>query len=147
VETFQRVIDKATKMCGTQAELAERLGVVQQAVSAARNGRKPLPKAKLEALASLVQMEAAELWELQELANMPRRNPFKHALSSALAFFFVVNLSTTPSRANALGIGANGQFPLTGQITHCRYCRRCALTIAEIVRSIFGRAWPMNWNA
>jgi hypothetical protein len=120
MHTFQQVIDKAAEKCGGQNALARELDIAPSWLSAARNNKQVLPKAKLVALAELIEMEAADLWELQELANLPRRNPFRHALSTALAFFFVVNLSTAPKAANALEIDPNGHFPMTGQTTHCR---------------------------
>ncbi|WP_165794454.1 helix-turn-helix domain-containing protein [Kinneretia aquatilis] len=147
METFGRVIDNAAEKCGGQNALARELDIASGWISLAKQGKKPLPKAKLEALATLVQMEAAELWELQELANMPRRNPFKHGLSSIFALFFVVNLSTTPSPANAAGIGDNGQFPLTGQTTHCRLWLRRGLTKLRLIASGILRPQPIGNHA
>ena len=60
----------------SQAALARHLKVPRQHVSEARTGGRTIPTDRLPALGQLVHMTPAELWTLQEVANMPRRNPF-----------------------------------------------------------------------
>jgi hypothetical protein len=118
--TFQGVIDSAAAMCGSQKALAEHLGMPPTHLSNARSGLRPIPKEKLAVLACLVDMDPARLWELQEVANLPRRNPFLQAASAVLSAFLCVILSVAGNDANAIAIGANSEA--AGRIgnTHCR---------------------------
>lgn len=101
MQTFQGVIDKAAKLCGSQKELAERLGVTPQAVTHAKNCRQPLKAEALAILGEITGTDPARLWELQELANMPRRNPFIRAASAVLGAFLCVVLSVGENDARA----------------------------------------------
>ena len=74
--TWQIAVDRAVRLCGSQAALARHLKVPRQHVSEARTGGRTIPTDRLPALGELVRMTPAELWTLQEIANMPRRNPF-----------------------------------------------------------------------
>ncbi|OWQ48675.1 hypothetical protein CDL60_01870 [Roseateles noduli] len=74
--TWQVAVDRAVRLCGSQAALARHLKVPRQHVSEARTGGRTIPTDRLPALGELVHMTPAELWTLQEIANMPRRNPF-----------------------------------------------------------------------
>jgi len=116
MHTFQEAIDKASKICGSQKQLAERLGLAPQSITDAKAGRRPLPKEKLAVLACLVDMDPAQLWELQEVANLPRRNPFLQAASAVLSAFLCVVLSVAGNDANALAIGANSKTQLNAAI-------------------------------
>jgi hypothetical protein len=110
MDTFGRVIDNAAEKCGGQNALARELNITSGWLSEAKHGKKTLPKEKLTVLAALIDADPAFLWELQELANLPRRNPFKQALSATLAFFFAVNLSLGQNEANAAGIDHPSQI-------------------------------------
>ena len=77
--TWQGAVDRAVRLCGSQAALARHLKVPRQHVSEARTGGRTIPTDRLPALGQLVHMTPAELWTLQEIANMPRRNPFSRA--------------------------------------------------------------------
>lgn len=107
MNTFKQVIDKAADLCGSQTELARRLSVSKAALSMARHGKQPLAADKLAALAALIDADPAALWELQELANMPRRNPFLRVAEAVAAAFVCVVLSVAPNDANAVAIGPN----------------------------------------
>lgn len=87
------LIDEASKMCGSQSALALRLGVNKAIVSLSKRGEGRLTDEHLARLGELLGRDPAELWDLQELANMPRRNPFAKGLTAGLAAFFLVNLS------------------------------------------------------
>jgi hypothetical protein len=90
---WETLLDEAAQMCGSQAALALRLDVNPAIVSLSKQGKGRLTEGHLGRLAELLECDASELWELQEVANMPRRNPFKKQLSQALGAFFLVNLS------------------------------------------------------
>ncbi|WIT11120.1 hypothetical protein PFX98_19775 [Paucibacter sediminis] len=109
MQTFQGVIDDAAKICGSQKALAQHLGISPNSITDAKAGRRPLPKEKLAVLACLVDMDPAQLWELQEVANLPRRNPFLQAASAVLSAFLCVVLSVAGNDANAVAIGANAK--------------------------------------
>ncbi|MDH0863833.1 YdaS family helix-turn-helix protein [Mitsuaria sp. GD03876] len=74
--TWRGAVDRAVGICGSQAALARHLRVPRQHVSEARSGGRTIPTDRLPALAQLIDVEPARLWELQEIANIPRRNPF-----------------------------------------------------------------------
>ncbi|OWQ90785.1 hypothetical protein CDN99_11465 [Roseateles aquatilis] len=76
MHSWQEAIDKAVAACGGQAALARHLGMPRQHVSSARVGQRPIPKDRLPEMATLIDEDPARLWELQEIANLPRRNPF-----------------------------------------------------------------------
>lgn len=90
---FVWTIDKAAEICGGQNALARRIGADASLLAGSKLGKRRLNEAQLAALAELVEASPAELWELQELAQMPRRNPFGKSFSTGLAAFFLVNLS------------------------------------------------------
>ena len=83
MQSWQTLIDEAARMCGSQNELARRLGCSSTNMSKARLGKQPLSSEELAQLAELLHRDAAELWEAQELANMPRRNPFRRSAATA----------------------------------------------------------------
>jgi hypothetical protein len=93
VNQWETLLDRAAEMCGSQAALALRLDVNPAIVSLSKQGKGRLTEGHLARLAELLGCDASELWELQEVANMPRRNPFKKQLSQALGAFFLVSLS------------------------------------------------------
>ena len=101
MESLQALIDKGAKLCGSQNALAKYLGTTSGNLSTAKNGKDTLSADKLLALAKLIQADPAELWELQEIANLPRRNPFRNALSAALSLFLAVVLSLGQNDAKA----------------------------------------------
>lgn len=129
MSSFARVIDKAANICGSQKALAERMETAAQHISNAKAGSRPFPKEKLAVLASIVQMDPGELWELQEIANLPRRNPFLHAASAVLSAFLCVVLSVGGNDARADAYGANS---ISG--------RTDALYIVDLLAS---RLWGM----
>lgn len=83
VGTWRGAVDHAVRLCGSQAALARHLRVPRQHVSEARSGGRTIPTDRLPALGELVAMTPAELWVLQEIANIPRRNPFAQAKEEA----------------------------------------------------------------
>lgn len=74
MESLDRVIDNAAKMCGGQNVLARRIGVSPGRLSNAKAGREPLSVDAIAALAAEVHMAPAELW----LIAQDRRNPFRN---------------------------------------------------------------------
>lgn len=70
-----------------------------------------MPKEKLAVLACLIDEDPAKLWELQEVANLPRRNPFLHAATAVMAAFLCVVLSVGGNDARADAYGANSIQP------------------------------------
>lgn len=142
MDTFERVIDKAAEICGSQTALAEHLGLARQTVSAARKGQRPLPKEKLAVLACLVDMDPAQLWELQEVANLPRRNPFLQTAGAVLSLFVCVVLSLAGNEANAATARANSIFQQPNTIHIVGFCvRKLTLLLCAIASSI-RHAWP-----
>jgi DNA-binding transcriptional regulator YdaS (Cro superfamily) len=77
VDLFVRSIDIASRLCGSQNELAKRIGAESSNLAQAKLGNRRLNREHIEALAAILETDASELCELQELANMPRRNPFR----------------------------------------------------------------------
>jgi plasmid maintenance system antidote protein VapI len=124
VDTWKSAIDEAIELCGSVNGLAEHLGAHKSAVSSARTGKQPLSAEKLAILAELLETNAAELWELQEVANMSRRNPFLRLAQAASAAFLGVVLSVAPSDANAVAIGPNWQNAVSELNAHCRQLTR-----------------------
>jgi len=120
MNTFQEAIDAASKMCGSQKMLALKLDVTAGNLSAAKNGNRPLSKEKIAILARVLSADPAELWELQEIANLPRRNPFLHAASAMLSAFLCVILSVGGNDAKADAYGANSISERAAHTTHCR---------------------------
>lgn len=76
MESLKALIDKGSELCGGQNALARKIGVSSTHMSKARLGKQPLSHLKLSKLADLVGHDLANLWELQEIANLPRRNPY-----------------------------------------------------------------------
>lgn len=74
--TWRGAVDRAVHICGSQAALARHLRVPRQHVSEARSGGRTIPTDRLPALGQLIDVAPSRLWELQEIANIPRRNPF-----------------------------------------------------------------------
>jgi hypothetical protein len=71
-------------------------------LSSARSGHATISREKLALLAELLDRDAAELWEAQELANMPRRNPFRrHAATTAAALIAVILSGLAPTDSQA----------------------------------------------
>lgn len=71
--SFEWVIDKAREMCGSQNELAKKIGVASGTMSEYRNGKRSVPDHVIERLAEVAGMKAADVWLLAQDA----RNPFK----------------------------------------------------------------------
>ena len=93
MQSWQTLIDDAAQMCGSQNELARRIGCQSGQLSQARKGKTPLSREKLALLAELLHVDPAELWEAQELANMPRRNPFRRGIATTAAALMAVILA------------------------------------------------------
>lgn len=142
--SLKALIDKGAEMCGSQNALAKKLGVTSGQLSLARNGKAPIPAAKLQALAELIEYDAAELWDLQEIANLPRRNPFRHALSSALTLFLAVILSghQNDAKAHEHGNLSVSQRPDTLYIVDC--LRQILCTLAALVSFSRSPGRPMS---
>lgn len=107
MDSWNDAMDKAIALCGSQKALAERLVIAQQQLTNAKKCRQPLPKEKLEVMAELIEADPAELWHLQEVANMSRRNPFLHAATAAISAFLCVVLSVGGNDAKADAYGSN----------------------------------------
>lgn len=100
--TWETLIDDAAQLCGGQNALARRLGASSGTLSSARSGRATLSREKLALLAELLHRDAAELWESQEVANLPRHNPFRRSVASALsALIAVILASVWPADSSA----------------------------------------------
>lgn len=93
MQPWETMIDDAARLCGGQNELARRIGAKAPNLAQARAGRRPLTAEQLEAMAGLLGREPAELWEAQEMANMPRRNPFRRSAATPLLALIAVTLS------------------------------------------------------
>ena len=106
--SLEQAIDRGSELCGGQNRLAARLGMAGSWLSSVRHGRKPFTDAQIEALAVLLDTEAADLWLLAQ----EHRNPFRQSAAGALAAWFLmvlaVILSGTPEPAKA-SIGAASQ--------------------------------------
>lgn len=140
---FERAIDTAAQMCGGQNALGRQIGCPSSHLSESKHGKRRLNEEQIAALAQVLGTDAAELWELQELANMPRRNPFKHTLSKSLAAFFLVNLSACsignfPSGSNTYALPSAGDL-----IAHCRFLCRIAARLSFLLRMHAGRRAPI----
>lgn len=142
MQTFQGVIDSAAKICGSQKALAERLDLSPNSITDAKAGRRPLPKEKLAVLACLVDMDPAQLWELQEVANLPRRNPFLQTAGAVLSLFVCVVLSLTGNEANAATVRANAISQQPNTIHIVGFCVRKLTVLLCAIASRFGTPWP-----
>lgn len=96
---IQTLIDKASKVCGSQNALAAHLGIESGNLSRAKHGKRPFTREQIEALSVLVNEDAGDVWELQEIANMARRNPFRTTFSDALLVFLRDPVQTLKNRA------------------------------------------------
>ena len=103
MQDWKALIDKAAEICGGQNALARKIGATQGSLASCKAGKRAMPKAQLEALAAILNTDASELWTAQELANMPRRNPFLRAAATAAACLVggVVLSASLPSDAQA----------------------------------------------
>lgn len=94
MQTWETLIDKGSLICGGQNALARRIGAEPTHLAQARQGRRPISRPQLEAMADVLELDPAELWEAQELANMPRRNPFRRKAAGIAVALIAVILST-----------------------------------------------------
>jgi len=123
-DSLKQAIDKGAEMCGGQNALARYLHMPASNLSAARNGRKAIPKPQLLKLADLIGTDAADLWLLAQ----EYRNPFRESAAGALAAWLVavlaVILSGYPEPAKA-SIGAASQpIGVSEHAIHCRGPKR-----------------------
>lgn len=121
---WETLIDQGADLCGSQNALARYLEESSSNLAQAKAGRRPLAASKLEKLATLLGVSPAVLWEAQELANMPRRNPFR---SSATATLSAVGWTVMTAILSALFLPGNqalarasAEFSLSQQVIHCR---------------------------
>lgn len=147
MRSWKEAIDKGTALCGSQKEFAERLGLHPQHLSNSKTGARPIPKEKIAVMACLLDTDPAHLWELQEIANLPRRNPFTHAASTLIACFFGVILSAGGNDAKADAYRANVDFNASEQTIHCRlFMSRLWGVLAAMASSLVHRL-PMLRHA
>lgn len=90
---WETLIDDAARLCGSQNELARRIGATGPNLAQAKAGRRPINRQQLESLADILGLDPAELWRAQELANMERRNPFRRSVAASMAALIAVILS------------------------------------------------------
>ena len=113
--SMKTLIDGASKRCGSQNALAEFVGISSGKMSLARSGKRPLSAAHLQTLADLIEYDPALLWEFQEIANMPRRNPFaskiKSGVSSVLKPVYVWLMCDADTSAETRLIGSTELSP------------------------------------
>lgn len=129
------LIDDAAALCGSQSALALRIGAPKQLVSLAKQGGGRLNDEQLAKLGELLGRDPAELWDLQELANMPRRNPFAKGLTAGIAAFFLVNLSGFFWPENVRLSSTCASVPDESGNAHCRlYGGRLRLLLALMFR-------------
>jgi transcriptional regulator with XRE-family HTH domain len=113
MKPWEALIDDAAKMCGSQNELARRLGCSSGTLSSARGGHATISREKLAQLAELLGRDPAELWSAQELANMERRNPFRRGVATAAAALAAVILSGI---APADSLAATATYGVSAQV-------------------------------
>jgi len=103
MQDWKALIDKGAEMCGGQNALARKLGTTSGALASCKAGKRAMPKEQIQELAAILNTDASELWTAQELANMPRRNPFLRAAATAAACLVggVVLSASLPSDARA----------------------------------------------
>lgn len=103
MQDWKALIDKGAEICGGQNALARRLGATPGSLASCKAGKRAMPKNQLEMLASILNTDPGELWTAQELANMPRRNPFLRAAATAAACLVggVVLSASLPSEVRA----------------------------------------------
>ncbi|MFH7043969.1 hypothetical protein ABT392_16855 [Paucibacter sp. JuS9] len=135
VDSWKNAIDAAVNVCGSQTALANRLGMAQSNLSATRAGKKAMPKEKIAVLACLLDADPAQLWELQEVANLPRRNPFLQSAAAALSVFLCVVLSLAGNDANAVTKRANPEMAGASNIH-----------IVDILDGVFTDLPPMKFD-
>lgn len=137
MNSWKDAIDKAVQMCGTQRKLAAYLHIDEAFMSKARAGKQPLSEEKLRAISELINVDCKTLWELQEVAQWPRRNPFLRMAEAVAVAFLGVVLSVAQTDANAIAIGANGQ---TGGVsTSCTLSPGCLARLAAWLGRILAR--------
>lgn len=138
---WQALIDEAAQKCGSQRALAEFLEIDEPWMSKARSGRQGLSKPKLVKLGELLSMDPGELWELQELALMPRRNPFRASLSAGVAAFFLVNMSGCVMPENQ---SATRTYELAAPAALIAHCRAFGCAIVRMARLMLRWLLPMH---
>lgn len=94
MQSWQTLIDTASKLCGSQNELARRLDCQSGQLSQVRRGKTTISQQKLAVLAEILGVDPHELWEAQEVANIPRRNPFPRRAGTVAVALIAVILST-----------------------------------------------------
>ncbi|MBN8504868.1 MAG: hypothetical protein J0L58_10335 [Burkholderiales bacterium] len=66
----------------TWRALAARLDMQATHLANVKSGAMKMPPTKLEKLAELIEADAGELWELQELEHARRKNPFRRGVAA-----------------------------------------------------------------
>lgn len=72
-QSLEWVIDKAAKVCGSQNELAKRVGATSSRMAQFKQGKRSVPDHVIERLAEVAGMKPADVWLLAQDA----RNPFR----------------------------------------------------------------------
>lgn len=112
MNSWKDAIDEGARICGGQNALARYLSMENGWLSASKAGKRAIPREKLASLALLINEDPARLWDLMEIANLPRRNPFLHAASAVLSAFLCVVLSVGGNDAKADAYGAKSRLAL-----------------------------------
>lgn len=142
MDSIKTAIDRAAEMCGGQVKLADKIGVAQPTISAARNLKRKLPTHALLAMSDVLEVDFRSLHELQERAHGKR---FKAAAEVAAGAFLSVVLSVAPNDAKAIAIGAKASNAVTGVHAHCRQLTLWVLHLWGRLGSRLTACRPMCW--
>lgn len=77
-------LEAAREVCEppTWRALAIEIGCYESNLANIRKGEKTLSDEQLKRLAKMLEMDPAALWEMQEMARWPKRNPFRSGVAA-----------------------------------------------------------------
>ncbi len=83
-QTMAEVLAAARARCepSTQKRLAEVLGTWPTLLANVAAGQRKLTDEQVRKLAALIEADAGELWELQEVEHVRRKNPFRSGVAT-----------------------------------------------------------------
>jgi DNA-binding transcriptional regulator YdaS (Cro superfamily) len=137
MQSIQTLIDRAAEACGSDAELARRLGVGRSMVANMRAGRTPVPLAvagEMALLAGIDPLRAIQAVAMQELGKTERGQKVRAAIEKAFLVLALAICCFFADDSSAHGTSTNpaGCSVLSEQIAHRIYMA---------VRAMLKRLW------
>ena len=95
MESLQRLIDKASKICGSDASLAKRIGMSASNFSDMKAGRKPISPETVALIADVCQLPGDETLHLvaQSIIENPKNAEKRDVLKRAFFASWVIGVS------------------------------------------------------